>query len=259
VYDLDRLPAWDGENWCDPATAEPLRTWIEALDAIDGDPDAEPAHVVRFGSQVHAEGVTPGTKDAERTIGYITKYITKNAADCHTTTTDRQRDHQTRLWQQLQVTPCSDRCANWLLYGVQPKRAHGKLRPGRCKGRVHQKATLGLGGRRILVSRDWSGKTLDDHRYDTRAWVRALLGVSVEQDQADATVAVPGEPAPMAWELAKPGDVDLAPLRVRLMRALSQRIRWRNAINAAKDRAAQCGTDLSATGSEDHYGEVETQ
>jgi hypothetical protein len=160
--------------------------------------------VVRFGAQVHAEGVTPGSKNAERTIGYITKYITKNTADCHKLTTDRQRDHVERLWQELRVTPCSERCANWLLYGIQPKGAHGKLRPERCKGRVHQQATLGLGGRRILVSRDWSGKTLADHRYDARAWVEALLGVSVGHDEAPVVNGQPGTPAPMAWNSSNP-------------------------------------------------------
>jgi hypothetical protein len=40
------------------------------------------------------------------------------------------------------------------------------MRAGFCRGKVHQLDTLGLGGRRVLVSRLWSGKTLADHRYD---------------------------------------------------------------------------------------------
>jgi hypothetical protein len=257
VYRSERLPTWDdnGKTWRDPDTGNPLQTWREALDTIDANPDADPGHVVRFGPQLHADGVTPGSVDADRTIGYITKYITKNAADCHAITSDRQRQHQDRLWRELLITPCSERCANWLLYGIQPKNVHGKLRPGRCKGRVHQQATLGLGGRRILVSRDWSGKTLADHRYDLRAWVKALLGVSVSHDQADPTNPEPGTPEPVAWELVKPSDPDLSPLSHRLMRALSQRIQWRNAINAAKDRAAQHDTNLSATGTGERRGE----
>ena len=55
---------------------------------------------------------------------------------------------------------CASRLLASLLYGVQPKKAHGRLKPGNCKGKVHQRATLGIGGRRILISRDWSGKTL---------------------------------------------------------------------------------------------------
>jgi hypothetical protein len=219
----------------------PLQTWSEALDAIDHAPDAEPVHVARFGAQVDARGVMPGTTDAEKTIRYVTKYITKQAGDVHTATTDRQRAHLDRLWHQLRVTPCTDRSANWLLYGIQPKNATAKLKPGRCKGKVHQRATLGIGGRRILISRDWSGKTLADHKHDARAWVRALLGVTTDLDHAtdDRTASR------HAWELARPNDPDVAPLAHRLLRSISERAQWRAELLAAKDRAAQ--RNLSAT------------
>ncbi|MGA4683580.1 replication initiator [Micromonospora sp. AB353] len=238
VYTLDRPPLWDADRaeWIDPDSREPLRSWADALDLIDTDPDAQPAHVVRFGTQVHAEGVTPGTVHANRTIGYITKYITKSAADCHKPDTDRQRDHLDRLWHELRVTPCNERCANWLLYGIQPKKAHGRLQAGRCKGKVHQRATLGIGGRRILVSRDWSGKTLADHRADARAWVRNLLGITT--GATDADTASQDDPPAYAWELARPDDPDLPPLQHRLLKALSQRAQWKAALLAARDRAS---------------------
>jgi hypothetical protein len=250
-YPLDRTPIFDPDAgaWVDPHTRAPLPTWDAALDAIDADPDAAPAHVVRFGPQVKAKGVEPGAKDVDRTIGYITKYVTKAAADCHTATSDPQRQHLDRLWHALRVTPCSERCANWLLYGVQPKNAHGKLRPGNCKGRVHQKTTLGIGGRRVLVSRDWSGKTLADHRHDARAWVKALLGLTDAHDQVPAVTQEPGEVAPVAWEMARHDDPDLPPLQHRLLRAISQRIQWRNQIRDAQQRAgADPPADVPATG-----------
>jgi hypothetical protein len=248
-YSLDRPPVWctDRKAWVDPENGSPLATWVEALDAVDADPDAEPAHVVRFGPQVKARGVESGSREVDKTIGYITKYITKNAADCHAATTDEQRSHVDSLWRELRITPCSDRCANWLLYGVQPRRAHAKLRPGFCKGRVHQRATLGIGGRRILVSRDWSGKTLADHRADARAWVRALLGVSTGHVEADAVDPQPGEPVAAAWELARRDDPDLQPLAHRLLRAISERIQWRAQLNAARERAA-AGPPLGISG-----------
>jgi hypothetical protein len=250
VYTPDRPPVFDPERgaWLDPDTREPLPAWDEALEAIDDDPDAEPAHVIRFGAQVDAQGVMPGTDHAARTIGYITKYVTKAAADCHAPTTDRQRDHLDRLWEALRVTPCSERCANWLLYGVQPKKAHARLQPGRCKGKTHQRATLGIGGRRILVSRDWSGKTLADHRADAKAWVRALLGVTTDAEHTDP--ATPDQPpaAAYAWEMADQNDPDVSPLGHRLLRALTQRAQWRSSLLAAQDRAAQLAAgDLSAT------------
>ncbi len=186
--------------------------------------------------QVKAQGVEPGARDLDKTIGYITKYVTKAAADCHTISSDAQRDHLDRLWQQLRVTPCSERCANWLLYGIQPKNAHGKLRPGHCKGRVHQKTTLGIGGRRVLVSRDWSGKTLADHRADAHAWVKALLGISTPSDTAPTADPRTAAPAPVAWEMARPDDPDLPPLEHRLLRLISQRIQQRGQLNAARQR-----------------------
>ena len=243
-YDPDRLPTWDeeAEAWVDPDSRDPLTSWSDALDALDEDSEAEPAHVVGFGPQVKAKGVNTGSRHVDRTIGYITKYVTKDADTCHTITTDPQRAHLERLWHELRVTPCSDRCANWLLYGVQPKKAHGKLRPGACKGRIHQRATLGIGGRRVLVSRDWSGKTLADHRADARDWVRVLLGLSVDPEQVDqeeARTAVDqgAALAPIAWELVHHDDPDLKPLEHRLLRLVSERIQWRTQLNQARERA----------------------
>jgi len=73
-YPFDRPPVFDSdtEQWVDPDTRMPLPTWGEALDAIDDDPDAPPAHLARFGPQVKAKGVETGSKDVDRTIGYIT-------------------------------------------------------------------------------------------------------------------------------------------------------------------------------------------
>ncbi|WP_213003227.1 replication initiator [Winogradskya consettensis] len=248
-YAFDRPPVFDGEVWADPDTGAVLPTWDEALDVIDDDPDAEPAHLARFGPQVKAKGVDPGADDVSRTIGYITKYVTKSAADCHAITSDPQRDHADRLWHQLRVTPCSDRCANWLLYGVQPKKAHGKLRPGHCKSKVHQKTTLGIGGRRVLVSRNWSGKTLADHRADAHAWVKALLGVSDAAEDAPPADHQEAKPSPIAWELARPDDVDLPPLEHRLLRLISQRIQRRAQLNARQWGSGGTSQDLSATDS----------
>ncbi|WP_435823469.1 replication initiator [Micromonospora echinofusca] len=150
-------------------------------------------------------------------------------------------------------------CANWLLYGVQPKKAHAKLKPGRCKGKVHQRDTLGIGGRRILISRDWSGKTLADHKHDARAWVRALLGATTDSGATGQLVDDQGATAERvrhAWELARSDDPDVGPLSHRLMRSISERARWRSELLAAKDRAAQGSSDLSATQhSTQHHGE----
>ena len=176
-YDGDHLPAWDETTatYLDPATGEVLPTWDQALTAI-GDHD-EPWHVIRFGDRFGAQGVLPGSKHASRCIGYLTKYLTKHVGDCHQASTEDQAAHADRLADALRYEPCSPTCANWLRYGVQPKNARPGLRPGCCKGKAHRREHLGYGGRRILVSRKWSGKTLADHRGDRKAWLTGMLGL----------------------------------------------------------------------------------
>ena len=112
-----------------------------------------------------------GSKDAARCIGYLTKYLTKQVGDCHRAETDAQRAHTARLAEALRYQPCSPRCANWLRYGVQPKNARPGLVPGRCKRKAHDADHLGYAGRRVLVSRKWSGKSLADHRADRQQWL----------------------------------------------------------------------------------------
>ena len=128
-------------------------------------------HVARFGERFDAQGVLSGSSDAARCIGYLTKYLTKQVADCHQAASDAQRDHVDRLAEALRYEPCSPRCANWLRYGIQPRNARPGLHPGACKGKAHRREHLGYAGRRVLVSRKWSGKTLADHRADRKNWL----------------------------------------------------------------------------------------
>jgi hypothetical protein len=104
----------------DPNTSQPLPTWEQACEEL-----TEPAHVVRFGAQVHVKGILGGTEEAGRHIGYLTKYLTKSvgqAAGLDEHTTDAHRDHAHRLHAELSITPCSPRCAVWLLYGCATRR-----------------------------------------------------------------------------------------------------------------------------------------
>ena len=149
--------------------------------------------MARFGVRFDAQGVLAGSKDAARCIGYLTKYLTKQVGDCHHADTDAQRAHAARLAEALRYQPCSPLCANWLRYGIQPKNARPGLTPGRCKGKAHDADHLGYAGRRVLVSRKWSGKTLADHRADRKDWLLSTLGVSAT------------DPARYAWEPVAPG------------------------------------------------------
>ncbi len=107
AYPVDRPPLWDRERrtYVDPKTSEPLPTWSEALSNLD-DQDTEPAYVARLGT-IDARGVEQGTKDAERSIRYITKYITKDITDHAGPRSDAQRAHFDRLHAELSVLPCS--------------------------------------------------------------------------------------------------------------------------------------------------------
>ena len=90
----------------------------ESLDAIGQDPDAEPLHVVRFGHQINAQGVLADSPQSRRLIGYLTKYLVKQVAECHIPKTEAQREHVDRLAEALRYEPCSPTCANWLRYGI---------------------------------------------------------------------------------------------------------------------------------------------
>jgi hypothetical protein len=236
-YDDGNLPIWHeaSGNYLDPATGEVLPSWDQALDAI-GDED-EPLHVARFGQRFDAQGVIAGSRDANRCIGYLTKYLTKHVADCHQATTPAQHEHAGRLADGLRYEPCSPTCANWLRYGVQPKSPRPGLRPGRCKGKAHRREHLGYAGRRVLVSRKWSGKTLADHRTDRREWLLETLGLPAT------------DPARYTWEPVSPGDPDHMPNAQRLLHVVADRKRWHAALTLARARASgQPTPELSATG-----------
>ena len=236
-FEDDALPVWDEHagTYLDPATGEVLLTWDEALDGI-GEED-EPLHVARFGDRFDAQGVLAGSKDAARCIGYLTKYLTKHVADCHEARTDAQRAHVERLAQALRYEPCSPRCANWLRYGIQPKNARPGLVPGACNGKAHRREHLGYAGRRVLLSRKWSGKTLADHRADRKTWLLATLGQTAT------------DPARYDWEPVAPGDPDHMEHARRLLHVVADRQRWKAALAEARRRAGiQPPADLSATG-----------
>jgi len=236
-FDGAERPVWDehGCTYVDPYTGEVLPTWDEALDAIAA--EDEPRHVARFGDRFDAQGVLSGSKDAARCIGYLTKYLTKQVADCHQAQTDAERAHAERLAEALRFEPCSPRCANWLRYGIQPKNARPGLIPGACKGKAHRREYLGYGGRRVLSSRKWSGKTLAEHRADRKNWLTQTLGVSAT------------DPGRYAWEPVAPGDPDHMEHAQRLLHVVADRQRWQAALTEAKRRAAMHeSTDLSATG-----------
>ncbi|MDA8372611.1 MAG: replication initiation protein [Nocardiopsaceae bacterium] len=252
VYAGENLPVWDESigSYVDMATGEVLPTWEQALDALDADPDAEPMHVVRFGPQVDAKGVVAGTEDADRCVRYLAKYLTKDIAECHAVDTDAQARHVERLVEALRYEPCSPKCANWLRYGIQPDGAKAGMTPGFCRSKAHRREHLGYAGRRVLVSRKWSGKTVADHKADRLRWVLDALGVDpdADPDEAHGDGAAPALPSVSsgdhAWELARPTDPDVPPREHRLLRAVGEALKRRAQLDAARQQRSD---DLSAT------------
>ncbi|WP_328411932.1 replication initiator [Nocardia sp. NBC_00403] len=223
VYGGGHLPVWDHKKatFVDPDTGKALTYWDDALDILDAVDALEPAHTVRFGSQMdrkQIKGVAAGTEKAGRTIGYVTKYLVKSIAEIVEPQSDRAAEHYDRLHAELQSTPCSPRCPVWLKYGIVPQGASDKTSPGRCKGKAHRRDTLGLPGRRVLVSRKWSGKTLPDHKQDRVDFVRKLLAsVGIVKPDTSHLKVTPVEP----------GDKS-RPLREHLiMGAIAKRTAWR--------------------------------
>ncbi|MEV6095242.1 replication initiator [Nocardia sp. NPDC051981] len=240
--DPARAPMWDkrSETFVDPDTGAVLQSWDEAIEETFAE-DAQPAHVARFGAQVHSRGILGGTEEANRHIDYVCKYLHKSVDQVLEATSARARTHYERLHETLCVTPCSPRCAVWLLYGIVPKDATGKTIPGRCKARAHRRDTLGLPGNRVLTSRRWTGKTVGDHRADRLEFVRRTLEfVGIDKPAPD--------PRRYAWSLPAPGT-RLPPRRRLLLAAIVERLAWRAEYDRAYLAAGQPpDLDVAATG-----------
>jgi hypothetical protein len=246
------MPVWDATaaRYLDPATRAPLPTWGEALDRLDRDPTARPWHVARWGRQVDVKGIVAPSPEADRAVRYLTKYLTKSISHTYATVTDdhgrpvttdpAMTAHVDRLHEQLRYTPCGPSCANWLRYGVTPKDPGPGLVPGRCPGRAHDRENAGLGGRRVLVSRHWSGKTLTEHAADRAAVVReALAAAGIDAPAADRLAAdQPGDDgtARYRWEPVEVGEVDYP---AAVLQLAHERHRWRRQYAAAT--AARAG------------------
>jgi hypothetical protein len=242
VY-VDRLPEWDDRagSYVDPDTRQPLPSWQEALDRLDADPLARPAHVMRFGAQIDMQGLIAGTPDTDRRIGYLCKYLTKSFAGTYDEvehSSPARARHIDRLAEQVRWLPCSPECPNWLRQGIQPRGATAGMRPGYCGAKAHDREHLGLGGRRVLVSRLWTGKTLNRHRADRATVVRAALeeaGIEVD-DLAELSAEATDDQghARFLWIPLTSAEVDSATYVHVMVTAITQRQRWRQQYAAAR-------------------------
>jgi hypothetical protein len=259
VYDNQHLPVWDEihDGYVDSVTGEMLPTWQQALDRLDAeldvDPAMRPAHVVRFGKQLDIQGIIPTGGQADRRIGYLTKYLGKSMRDPMGAMDEmsvRKRAHLDRLHEEVRYLPCTPKCANWLRYGVQPKETRSGMVPGACLNKAHDAEHLGLGGRRVLVSRQWTGKTLTEHRADRSEVVRqvlALAGLEIDNHDRLSVSVLTDEGVPRyEWRIASPASVDMPSYRAVICSTISQALEWRKQYDEAKRRAGPLLDHLSA-------------
>ena len=238
--DPDTCPVYDRATgrYVNPATGEALTSWGEALDTLDRDANAAPAHVARFGTQVDIKGLLGGTPDSDRAVRYLCKYLTKDIASTYTddeTPDAAYEAHIDRLHHETRWLPCSPNCSNWLRYGIEPADPGPGLIPGRCPAKAHDRETLGLGGRRCLVSRKWSGKTLAEHKADRAAVVRAALeAAGIDAPNARRMAAdephTDGQPR-YVWENL---PLDARDYVTAIAASIAQATRWRHEYAHAK-------------------------
>ena len=247
VYDRDT------GRYVDPDTGVALPTWAEATEQLE-----EPAHVVSFGKQVDVKGLLGGTVDSDRAVRYLCKYLTKNVAD--TWTGQHPTDHASTAARRTSgtstgCTPRSSCCRarpaapNWLRYGVTPKDAGPGLVPGLCPSPAHDRENLGLGGRRVLVSRQWSGKTLTEHRADRREVVAQVLAeAGIDAPDADRLAAdrtMPDGTPRYVWADADPDETTYVAV---IAASLRQAQAWRTQYQAAPRPVSRRATRLTTCG-----------
>jgi hypothetical protein len=159
-----------------------------------------------------------------------------------------------RLAEVARWLPCSERCANWLRYGIQPHGAGPGMTPGHCKAKAHDRDHLGLGGRRVLVSRHWTGKTLTHHRADRAAVVRAVLEeAGIDPDDHDE-LAITGTDGRWSWEVLGRSQVDERTYSAAIAIQVATRQRWRAEYTAAQARAAPPGGTAHEFGNQSDEG-----
>jgi hypothetical protein len=257
VYAGGTLPVWDERagRYIDPLTGVLLPSWDEALDAIGADPAARPAHVVKLGAQLDYQGIIASAEDqVGKAIGYLTKYLVKDINETYGDPDDitpAQLAHLATLHQHVRWLPCSPECANWLRFGVQPKEAQPGMAPGECPAKAHDRHQLGIGGRRVLVSRQWTGKTLTEHKADRAAVVRATLaeaGVDMpELDRCSATATTDDGQPRFLWSPVGREDDDIPTYRRVIADAIAEKVRWRTDYEQAKQLARPPDDTCSAT------------
>ncbi|MET8653421.1 replication initiator [Nocardia aurea] len=227
MYSGDHMPVWDHRagTFVDSDNGRALTEWEDALDIIASVDDIEPAHTMRFGGQCKPVQIIAGTPEMDRKVAYLTKYLTKSVTEVLESDSARVNRHYDRLHEELQRTPCSDKCPVWLRYGIVPKNASEKTQPGRCRGKNHRRDLLGVPGKRCVSSGDWTGKTIPDHKAERMEFVRKELA---------AIGIFPPDTSHLRITPVSPGDRDVPPRSDLILALVSARLKQRSQYDTAR-------------------------
>ena len=227
-YADGELPVWHeaSGNYLDPATGELLPTWDQALDAIGDARRAAARGQVR--GQVRRPG-RPGRITRHQPVHRLPDQVPHQAPRRLPPGPDRPPSTTTPSgWSRRCATSRARRGARTgCATASSPRTPAPACAPGYCRGKAHRREHLGYAGRRVLVSRKWSGKTLADHRADRKAWLLATLGIPDT------------DPARYTWEPVTPGDPDHMPPAQRLLHVVADRQRWHAALTEARRQGQQ--------------------
>ena len=247
VY-VDRLPVWTDRGYTDPTTGELLPSWDRGARR----PRRRPRRRAGARGAVRGPGRHPGPdrRHARARSG--------PSATCASTSPSPSPPPTTT------ATTC--RRPGWRTSTAWPKKSAGSRarrrvrtgcatasnppppRPGWSRGTASTRRTtatnLGLGGRRVLVSRKWSGKTLAAHKADRAAVVRAALEeAGIDPDDHDE-LSVVGTDGRWSWELLGRNRVDAATYAAAISQAITTRQRWRAEYEAAKASSGRAGAAM---------------
>ena len=206
-------------------------------------PTPNPPTSCGSGTRTTSRACSPGRPTPTGTVGYLCKYLTKAIAGTYDDgDASRRPGRRTSTgWpRRCAGCPARPRAPTGCATASSPRTPEPGMVPGPLQHKAHDRANLGLGGRRVLVSRKWSGKTLADHKADRAAVVAGRPRGSRHRSRRPRR-ARPSR-APTA---AGPGRCSAAPGSTRrtytaaIAQAIATRERWRAEYEAAK--AARAG------------------
>ena len=198
------------------------------------------------------QGIIAPSPDADRAVRYLAKYLTKSIADTYAdpdaANAGLRGAHRPAARRAALPALLAAAARTGCATASNPTSAGPGLRPGRCGSKAHDRENLGLGGRRVLVSRQWSGKTLAEHRADRATVVREALADGRHRRPRDRTDRRRRRSPPTGIR----GSCGPTPDPTRsiyarvILASIAERQRWRAQYEAAK-AARQPVDSLSAT------------